>query len=1080
VSNLLHRIMGRAGSGKTEYMLFKMKEAFKGGQNCLYIVPEQQSLSAEKRLSEYLGDCYNLRIEVLNFERLPNRIAREYGNLAVSYIDNGSRDILMSRVLDGLSDRLCEYKGVSANSDFVKSILSVINRFKSGGVSVEKLAEAAESEEVKSNSRLYAKLKDLSLIYAEYQKLFGADMLDPCDALTSLAAQLEHKRFFKDYIVFIDGYYTFTEQEYAVIERIVRQSPDTYIAFTCDGSDSPLFAENQKCADRIKRYAGADCEDIYTGACKRHSAPMLKHLEKQLWEAETIPFTGENDGSIKVIRAENIFDEAEAIASEILYLTREKGLRYREISVVFGNLADYEGIIDAVFERNHIPYYMATKDELSTKPLFSFIFACLDAIIGDFPVSSIKQYVKSGFTPLTVEESDIMLRYAEMWNIRGRQWNSEWQMNPEGYSERFTSYDRYILKKANEAREKIMPYLSDLRQTLTQKDLTVGEAVEALYKHLIDAEVDKKLLEKAQYLRDIGDEEESQKERQLWDLLMHIFDQLHRLCGGDRVSLPKLRELIKLLSDEYTVGSIPTSADQIRIGSASLFRADAACRAQILGGVTDGVFPACAGGDSFFDDEELVILEGAGCSLGENRFERQNRERFLFYAAAVAPKDYLTLTYPAGDFSGTQKRPSIAVNRILKLFPNIKLINFGADEADYLYSKESAAFFFRNVKDKALQKYAENALKNSGVRTGRDIAPLFDKEAYIRTKTEGQVFFSPSSIERYNYCPFSYFAGYALKLRKSKKIRFATPEIGTFIHKILEQFVSARVQNGVFIKPSADEIRQAVDTLTREYFLNVLGGEEGKNRRFMHTYENLKKTLNLLLRNISDEFANSDFVPTGFEVKIGYDTPDSLPPLTQELENGSKVYVRGSIDRVDTYQKDGYTYVRVVDYKTYSKKFSLKLVDEGIDTQMLNYLFAYCRAGENRRPAGVLYSPAKLPCIDVEGEEDEKKINEKLYKQLKRTGIILEDPEIAAAMDRSNSGVFLPIKLTNNGKFDRRFGKPLDSEGFMELEKKLISQIKTLARRVLEGDMRIDPKRIDENYDACKYCDFGVICRYSD
>jgi ATP-dependent helicase/nuclease subunit B len=1075
--------MGRAGSGKTEYMLFKLKEAFKGGRNCLYIVPEQQSLSSEKRLSEYLGDCYNMGIEVLNFERLPNRIAREYGNLAVSYIDDGGRDILMSRVLEQLSDKLCEYKSVSTDSDFVKSIITVINKFKAGDVSFEKLAEAAESGEVRSNSRLYAKLKDISLIYKEYQKLFTEELCDPCDALTSLAVQLDTRRFFKDYTVFIDGYYTFTEQEYAIIERIIKQSPDTYISFTCDSADTPLFTENRKCADRIKRYAGADCEDIYTGNCKRHFSPMLAHIEQQLWEAETVPFDGSNDGSVKIMRAENAFDEAEAITSEIIRLTREKGLRYREISVVFGDITEYEGIIDAVFERNKIPFYMATKDELSTKPLFSFVFACLDAIIADFPVSSIKQYVKTGFTPLTVEESDIMLRYAEMWNIRGKQWYSDekWQMNPEGYSERFSKYDEHVLAKANGARDKIMPYLSDLRQTLTQKNITVGEAIEALYKHLIDTEVDKKLLEKAQYLRDIGDEEESQKERQLWEMLVSIFDQLHKLCGSDKVSLPKLREMIKLLSDEYTVGSIPTSADQIRIGSAALFRADTSCRAQILGGVTDGVFPAYAGGDSFFDDDELMLLEEAGCSIGENRFEQQNRERFLFYAAAVAPKEFLILTYPSSDFTGAQKRPSIAVNRILKLLPDGKTVNFGADEADYLYSKETVAFFFKTVKEKALKKLTEKVLIDNGINPGREAAPLFDENAVIKTNKNGQVFFSPSSIERYNYCPFSYFTAYELRLKKNKKIKFATPEIGTFIHKILEQFVSERVQNGRFIVPDEQGIKQSVDALAREYFLNILGGEEGKNRRFMHTYENLKKTLNLLLHNISDEFSQSDFVPSGFEVKIGYNEPESLPPLEHTLENGGKVLVRGSIDRVDTYKKNGVTYVRVVDYKTYSKGFSLELVDEGLDTQMLNYLFAYCNAGENRKPAGILYSAAKLPTVKVDGGEDGDEIRKKIYTALKRTGILLKDKDIAGAMDKSGSGVYVPVKFKKDGDFDSRCEHNLlDSEGFAELEKKLQKQIKTLAERVLKGDMCIAPKKIDDIHDACKHCDYGSICRYSE
>jgi ATP-dependent helicase/nuclease subunit B len=194
-------------------------------------------------------------IEVLNFERLPNRIAREYGNLTVNYIDDGGRDILMSQVLDKLSGELHEYKSVSANADFVKSMISVINRLKAGGISCDKITSVAENREVRENSRLYSKLKDISLIFSNYQKLFSDELCDPCDALTSLANQLESKRFFNDYTVFIDGYYTFTEQEYSIIEQIVKQSPDTYISFTCEGADdNPLFRENKASADRISGF----------------------------------------------------------------------------------------------------------------------------------------------------------------------------------------------------------------------------------------------------------------------------------------------------------------------------------------------------------------------------------------------------------------------------------------------------------------------------------------------------------------------------------------------------------------------------------------------------------------------------------------------------------------------------------------------------------------------------------------------------------------------------------------------------------------------------------------------------------
>ncbi len=734
-----------------------------------------------------------------------------------------------------------------------------------------------------------------------------------------------------------------------------------------------------------------------------------------------------------------------------------------------------------MLERNNIPYYMLSKDELSTKPLFSFIFACLEAVTTDFSLQSIKKYIKSGFTPLTVVESDILLRYAEMWDIRGKRWydGSEWQMNPDGYREELSSYGEHILSVVNRAKDKIMPYLANLRQTLIQKEITVSSVIEALYGHLLDCEIDAKLLKKAQFLRDAGEEEDAQKERQLWDMLMNIFDQRHLICGSEILSIHKLYDLMRIMCEEYTVGSIPSSVDQVRIGSASLFRVDS-CRAQIIGGVTDGVFPAMYFGDEFFEDDEMMLLEEAGCNIAVSGQKQQNRERFLFYVAAAAPTDYLVITYPTGDFSGVQKRPSIAVSHIKKLLPDIKTIRFGEKEEDFLYSASSAAFFCGTLKNKELKDYTKKLLEKNGIRFNTPKSTLFDEDAHIRMKTD-IVNFSPSKIERYNYCAFSYFAGSVLKLRKNQKIKFTTPEIGNFIHRILEQFLIEHTENGVFSVPSDIEIKKSVESLADKYFLNVVGGEEVKSKRFLHTFKNLKKTLGLLLKNLSDEFSQSSFLPVGFELKIGYDDENSLPPVVYDLGDNKKVTVRGSIDRVDTYSADGVTYVRVVDYKTYGKSFSLDLLDEGIDTQMLNYLFAYCDAGENRKPAGILYYTAKLPTVDIDGDETDEEIENKLHKELKRTGVILNDKRVVMAMDKTGSGRFIPIRIKNDGDYyENCLSRLVDSEQFDMIKRKLEEQIHSLAERVLGGDMSIKPKKLDAVHDACRYCDYNAICRYTE
>lgn len=157
---MLHRIIGRAGSGKTTYLLAVLREALQDGADCIVLVPEQQSLETERLLSETLGDGYNMHCEVLNFERLPNRVAREYGGLARTYIDDSGRDLLMSVVLERLSPQLIEYGGVCADGDFIRKTLSAIAALKAAGIDADAL-ELAAARLGGGSARLAAKLTDL-------------------------------------------------------------------------------------------------------------------------------------------------------------------------------------------------------------------------------------------------------------------------------------------------------------------------------------------------------------------------------------------------------------------------------------------------------------------------------------------------------------------------------------------------------------------------------------------------------------------------------------------------------------------------------------------------------------------------------------------------------------------------------------------------------------------------------------------------------------------------------------------------------------------------------------------------------
>ena len=72
-------IYGRAGTGKSEFILKEIKEELEKNltQKIYIIVPEQFSYATEKRLLETLDSGSSIKAEVISFKRLAHRIFLE-------------------------------------------------------------------------------------------------------------------------------------------------------------------------------------------------------------------------------------------------------------------------------------------------------------------------------------------------------------------------------------------------------------------------------------------------------------------------------------------------------------------------------------------------------------------------------------------------------------------------------------------------------------------------------------------------------------------------------------------------------------------------------------------------------------------------------------------------------------------------------------------------------------------------------------------------------------------------------------------------------------------------------------------
>ena len=283
----------------------------------------------------------------------------------------------------------------------------------------------------------------------------------------------------------------------------------------------------------------------------------------------------------------------------------------------------------------------------------------------------------------------------------------------------------------------------------------------------------------------------------------------------------------------------------------------------------------------------------------------------------------------------------------------------------------------------------------------------------------------------------SYFCDFILELQPYEVAKIKQNVAGEFVHKVLELFIKHLFETGEFKSKSSEEIQNFISDVSKSCLKDFVLGAETQREKFC--FDHYSPLLLPLLENVNSEFQSGGFIPKEYEVKINSE---------YEISPTSKIYFVGYADRIDALQKDNEEYIRIVDYKTYSKSFSLDLVKEGVDMQMPLYLFAYCKNKEI--PAGIMYFNCGFPSSGG--------------KPFLRNGIVLDSPSISDATEFLNS----------NSLIQKNSFKP--SEVFDELKKTVEENIIKIGKNILDGHMEISPTEVD-NKNPCKYCNARLYCR---
>lgn len=1110
----LRFIYGRAGSGKSHLCFEEIKNSVKEDNNVplILLVPEQFSFQSEKNLINTLGENNILRAVVLSFRRMAYRVFSEVGGLTRQHMDASGRAMLIYRIIDRNKGSLKVFGKAVKSQGFVDIVSDTITEMKRYNITPEILNASAEGIQ---DELLKNKLSDIGLIYEEFEKALHEKYIDSEDDLTILAEKLEGSGFFKGAEIWIDEFSSFTPQQYVIIEKlmIMAKRVNVSICTDClssgDIEETDVFSQVKLTQLKLQKIAAENNikieKPVYLNQSpgfRYRECAEIGHLERHLFSFPYMQYKEKTD-NISIFKSVNKYSEVEETARDIVRICRDLGIRYKDIAVVTRDLPGYENLIGAIFNEYEIPCFIDEKREIVDNPLILLITSSVEILTRNWAYEPVFRYLKTGLLDIDKSDVDMLENYVLANGIRGRRWLEDtWKYRLNyGYNDELSEYESNIIKRVNEVKNEITAPLLSFNAKI-QSSQNARDICTALYDFLCNIGIPDKIEGLVENFRSSGELDLASEYSQIWNMIMGVFDQIVEVMGNDKITMEQFLRILVQGLGEYSIGIIPPALDQVLVGGIERLKSHEISYLYVIG-VNDGIFPLSAKDEGILSDNDRESLRALGMELAPGTKTRAFEEQFLVYTALTSAGKYLRLSYPIADHEGKSMRPSIIISRIKRLFPNISEysnIIEGNNEDVSRITMPKATFkeLVRKIRDnsdgfnvnpiwKDVKSWYENreewkpklkrvtkALSYSNqvrLKDAKVIKNLYGKEMY----------FSVSRLERYVECPFAYFVQYGLKARERKVYEISPPDIGTFMHSVIDSFSrTLKEKDMTWHDVDRDWCYTRVDEIVDEIAARDIGSILSSSSRYKYITTRLKRVLSRAVWLIALHIKRSSFEPAGYEVGFGIN--GDFPPISINLPSGEKINLIGRIDRVDKLDREDGTYIRVIDYKSGNKAFNLSDVYYGLQIQLLVYLDAMLSSNMEALdkpllPGGVLYFRLDDPIIKAKGEMEDEEIDREIMKKLKMKGLLLADKDIIKEMDKDidgNSNI-IPARINKDGTLGKSSAASM--EQFDSLRGHVRGKLVELCQEMAHGNIAITPYK-KNGHTPCEYCKFSPVCKF--
>ncbi|MDE5768131.1 MAG: PD-(D/E)XK nuclease family protein [Oscillospiraceae bacterium] len=1079
-------ILGSCGTGKSTVLMHRMKQDLQNHKKIFLLVPEQFSFEAEKKLYAFLGAELFNQCHVYSFATLSHAILQTCGVSRNDYAsEQGKLLFLWQAVQQCQQQQKLQIFGRQNQAEFLLQIQTMITKIRKAGVRSEQLWQTAPM----FSGRLGQKLQDISRILDAYDRILEQHEL--CDSLTDLtesAAVAATCDFFQETEIYMDEFDSFTGDQYQMLEVIAEQAENFTIAIRSDAMKSipsGVFVGGNQTFQKLRKLA-PDQDSVRIQVCREYYRSANQDL-KMIAEKTANPNhnyvnyanpANLHDLHVHIFQAYDPAGETEYICATICKLLAENtALSCRDIAIAVRQTDVYMPLLERALTRYHLPYDIAVRKSILHTELIAYFLNLLELLSSpSWSTDTILRCLKNEFSGYDPELVSMLEHFCFTYSIDKQDWSKSFCEQSKDAAENLEQFGGQALEAL---RLTVIQLLQELRNQCRGAD--VRTICMMLYQHLC---------RKNQAYQEIYQKQETVQQHEfiaVWNILSETFDTVVELFGEDHMKPDQLSAIFRMLLQNSSFAIPPQTLDSIRIVDAQTARLNMP-RIVFAPGVSDGVYPSHIQENSIFQQHELELLEQQKITIARRLPELYSDELLIIHKIFSACSEQLYLTYPEINADYENAPASVMIEEILRLFPENSEILQKQENLSLLYyawTMESTYFHFVQNLNRQ-ERQAEIAslravLEQNPVYAARieklcrqqvqELSGLSDMQIspeIMQNLIGSCLHLSASGIEKFYRCPFQYFCLYCLKLYAPEKITLTAQNIGNFAHRCLEEILK-KYDIKTFSELSVQELEKEISLLSETFSKENFSDAVRRDGRFQLNYRMNSKSILQLLQYMQEEIRNNPekhFIPIS--------TEKTLPPFS--VCDG-KALCHGKIDRVDICEIDQEKLLRVIDYKTSEKHFRPERLAEGLDLQMLIYLFALEETQEYGKihPTAVLYMPSGQPKeINYLKREDAKSAGKEILNAYYRMkGIVLEqalaytEPELAAVqtsvMESNKNQVF-----------------SVNMKQMQNLRKHVYQKISEMTEKVYAGAFPPEPNvyiyESEPEITPCKYCPCADLC----